>query len=253
MPTIDRDGVRIHWEATGDGPAVLLTHGYTATSRMWEPNLAALAADHRVVTWDIRGHGRSDSPTDAAAYSVDASVADMAAVLDAAGAERAVIAGMSLGGYLSLAFHLRHPDRTVALALVDTGPGFRKDEARAAWNRTAEAYATGFEERGLGALAERAEVRRADHRDPGDLARAARGILAQRGPEVIDSLPSIAVPTVVIVGDRDEPFLAGSRYMASKIPDATYVEIPDAGHASNIDQPERFAAAMRGLLERCAA
>jgi pimeloyl-ACP methyl ester carboxylesterase len=141
----------------------------------------------------------------------------------------------------------------VALALIDTGPGFRNDEARAGWNRTAEAYATGFEERGLDALADRAEVRRDEHTDALGLARAARGILAQHGPDVINSLPTIAVPTIVIVGDRDEPFLAGSRYMANKIPGATYVEIPDAGHASNIDQPDAFDAAMHTLLEGCAA
>ncbi len=88
-------------------PPVLLTHGYSASAAMWAPNLPALAKDRQVITWDNRGHSRSDSPEDLAQYSEDLAVEDMAALLDRAGVERAVVGGLSLGGYLSLAFHLR--------------------------------------------------------------------------------------------------------------------------------------------------
>src|SRR5262245_49211271 len=115
MPKLDRDGVGIFYEDDGQGPAILLTHGYGATSRMWGPQVRALADRHRLIAWDIRGHGASDSPPDPAAYSEDASVADMAGILDACGVKRAVIGGLSLGGYLSLAFHVRHPERVRAL------------------------------------------------------------------------------------------------------------------------------------------
>src|SRR2546423_4687473 len=121
---LDRGGVRVFFEVcgfAGGRTPVLLTHGYSSSGQMWEPNLEALTAGRQVITWDIRGHGRSDSPDDPSLYSEDLSVGDMAAVLDAAGAERAVVGGLSLGGYLSLAFHLRYPERVAALMLFDTG------------------------------------------------------------------------------------------------------------------------------------
>src|ERR1700761_3220306 len=123
MAMLDRAGVSIHYEVAGSKTGktpVLLSHGMTATTAMWEPNLAALAAERQVITWDIRGHGRSDSPDDQALYTEAARVPHMAAVLDALGIERAVIGGLSLGGYLSLAFNLAHPERVAALMLFDT-------------------------------------------------------------------------------------------------------------------------------------
>lgn len=251
MPVLDRDGVDIYYEAAGEGGLpLLLSHGYSASSEMWKPNLAALSENRMVITWDIRGHGRSDSPEDQALYSESLSVADMVAVLDAAGAERAAIGGLSLGGYLSLGFWLMHPERVAALILCDTGPGYRKDEARQRWNRFAERTAAEFEEKGLAALGSSAEVRASAQKSPRGLALAARGILAQRDARVIESLESIDVPTLVIVGADDEPFLAATDAMAAKIPGAEKVVIPDAGHAANIDQPELFNAAVLGFLSR---
>src|SRR5262249_38243206 len=83
--------------------------------------------------WDFRGHGESDYPKDASLYSEALTVGDMLALLDLIGARKAIVAGLSLGGYMSLAFHASHPDRVRALMLFDTGPGFKKDEARAKW------------------------------------------------------------------------------------------------------------------------
>jgi pimeloyl-ACP methyl ester carboxylesterase len=246
MAHLERDGTRIHFDRTGEGPVVLLSHGYTASGHMWAGNVAAIAAaGHTVVTWDQRGHGRSDYPSDDAAYAEAEAVADMAAVLDAVGADRAVLGGMSLGGYLSLALHLAHPERVAALVLVDTGPGFRSDDARAAWNRTAADSAAGFEAHGLDALpsaAGRSEVDASVHRD--------RGLLVQHDDRVLASLPTIAVPTLVVVGDGDVPFLAAADYMAAKVPGAEKVVIEDAGHASNIDQPAAFNRAVTDFLAR---
>src|SRR5262245_54372233 len=109
MPTIDRDGVEIYFETHGSGPAVLLSHGYGATSRMWQGQVAALTDRYQIITWDMRGHGQSGDPADAALYSQALTVGDMAAVLDACGADHAVIGGLSLGGVMSLAFHIVHP------------------------------------------------------------------------------------------------------------------------------------------------
>jgi pimeloyl-ACP methyl ester carboxylesterase len=241
--------VHISYDVTGVGPGVLLSHGFMATSHMWQPNVPALATDHTVVTWDLRGHGSSDSPDSQDAYSPQIATADMAAVLDAAGLERAVIVGMSLGGYLSLLFRLEYPERCSGIVLVDCGPGFKRDDARAQWNELAESRAHMFENGGLEALDRtRTEIKDAPHRDAAGLARAARGILAQRNAAVINSLPEIDVPALVVVGDRDERFIPGSQYMASKIPGADLFVVPDAGHASNMDQPDAFNDRLREFL-----
>src|SRR5262245_19518953 len=97
-------GVPVHYEASGTGPAVLLTHGFAASSHMYAATVADLSSDHTTITWDLRGHGKSDSPADPAEYSVALTLADMEEVVDAAGADRAVLGGAQLGGYPSLGF-----------------------------------------------------------------------------------------------------------------------------------------------------
>ena len=253
MPYLDRDGVRIYYEQRGAGPAVLLSHGYGASARMWQGQMDALSDRYHLIAWDMRGHDRSDSPADPALYSHEATIADMAAVLDACGARRAVIAGLSLGGFMSLAFHLAHPARTIALMLFDTGPGYKKDEGREGWNRVAESTAVAYEKQGLAAGRVSAEVSVARHRSAQGLAHAARGMLAQRDSRVIESLPTIAVPTLVVVGEDDQQFRPSADYMAAKIPGAGKVILPQAGHASNIDQPAAFNAAVRAFLDRVTA
>jgi pimeloyl-ACP methyl ester carboxylesterase len=249
MADIIRDGVRIHFETAGpagDLP-VLLSHGFGASARMWEPNVAALAAQRRVITWDMRGHGRSESPDDPALYSQDASVADMAAVLDAAGSPRAVIGGLSLGGYLSLAFWMAHPERVAALILCDTGPGFRNDEARDRWNERALATADRLERKGLAGLKD--PTSQAWHESASGLAHAARGMLTQRDGSVMAALPSVSVPVLVLVGADDRAFLGAADYVAAKIPGAVKAVIPDAGHTANMDQPEIFDRVVLAFLD----
>jgi pimeloyl-ACP methyl ester carboxylesterase len=250
MARFTRDGVQLYYEAHGEGPALLLTHGFSATCQMWKGQIDALAPHFTVITWDMRGHGQSDYPADLAAYSEEATVADMAGLLDHLGFESAVVGGLSLGGYMSLAFHRAHPERTRALLIIDTGPGYKNAEARAGWNANAIARAERYEREGLGDLAAAsAEVREAHHRDATGLARAARGMLTQRDPRVIESLPSVRVPALVVVGENDTPFLAASDYMAAKIPGAKKVVIPHAGHAANIDNPAAFNEALLGFLK----
>ncbi len=249
---LERDGVAIYYEVHGrpsDRLPLLLTHGYSASSAMWQPNVAALAQTRRVIAWDIRGHGRSASPRDPTCYSQALSVADMAAILDACGVTVAAIGGLSLGGFLSLAFHGAHSGRVKGLLLCDTGPGFKQESGRARWNAIAEEFADAFDRDGLGALPASPEVGLGLH-DPTGLALAARYILTQHDSQVIDSLPSVRVPTLVVVGENDEPFLAAADYMARKIPGATKTVIRNAGHASNIDQPEAFNASVTAFLAR---
>ena len=251
MPNLDRDGVSIYYEIYGDGPAVLLSHGYGATSQMWAGQIDVLSAHHRLIVWDMRGHGRTDSPDDPARYSEAETVDDIAAILDAEGVERAVIGGLSLGGYMSLAFNVAYPNRTQALMLFDTGPGYNNPKAREGWNTgMAIPRAEALERDGLAALGGSEEVRVSTHRSAAGLANAARGMLAQFDNRIIQSLTSIDKPTLVLVGENDEPFLAGTDYMANKIPDNTKVVVPNAGHAANIDNPERFNDAVTSFLSR---
>jgi len=143
MPRIDRDGVGIYYEVHGEGPPLLLTHGYSSTSAMWHGQVDALAKDHKLILWDMRGHGQSDYPDDPNAYSEALTVGDMAAILDAVGAERAVIGGLSLGGYMSLAFYRAHPERARAFhacrasSFLKPGPVsmIRSARTRSGWLR----------------------------------------------------------------------------------------------------------------------
>lgn len=249
MAMIERDGVQIHYEAQGDGPAVLLSHGYGATSQMWAGQLPALAERWRVIAWDMRGHGLTDSPEDPSVYNEAETVADMTAILDAEGADEAVIGGLSLGGYMSLAFHLTHPQRTRALMLFDTGPGYNNPKGREGWNQNfAFPRAEALEQRGLDALGGSEEVRVSTHRSAAGLARAARGMLAQFDNRVIQSLFGIEKPTLVLVGENDEPFLGSTDYIHNKIAGSTKVVIPNAGHAANIDNPADFNRAVLDFL-----
>ncbi len=252
MATARVNGITIHYDESGSGPALLLSHGYSATRRMWDAERRAFGDRFRVIAWDMRGHGDTDSPDDPTQYSADLTVADMCGLLTHLGIRRAVIGGLSLGGYMSLAFHAAHPEMVRALVICDSGPGYRNGEARAAWNARAHDRARDLETRGLEVLQGRSvEAREAirHHRSAQGLAHAARGMLAQEDARVIDSLPSIRVPTLIVVGDRDEPFLAPSRYMAGKIAGARLEMIPGAGHASNLDQPAMFDKIVGGFLD----
>ncbi len=253
MPYLDRAGTRIYYEVTegpqgaGDRPPLLLSHGYGASSRMWRPNVAALAADRTVITWDMRGHGGSDSPDDPGQYSHAACVADMAALLDTAGAERAVLGGLSLGGFVSLEFLLEHPRRVDAVMLFDTGPGYRSDQARQQWNDRAFKTADRLERDGIAALGGSGEPD-FGHRSAHGLALAARGMLAQQDGRVMAGLTSVKVPVLVLVGARDKAFLPAADYVTAKIPGAVQVVVPDAGHVSNLDQPDLFNQAVLEFL-----
>jgi pimeloyl-ACP methyl ester carboxylesterase len=189
------NGIEIEYQDGGQGSPVLLGHGYSATGRMWDGQRAALGDRYRVISWDMRGHGQTESPGDPAQYSTPLIVSDMRALLVHCGVERAVIGGLSLGGYVSLAFYLKHPEMVRALVICDSGPGYRNAEARAGWNARAHERAAELETKGLEALAGRSrEMREAmgHHRSAQGLAHAARGMLAQDGSEVIDGLGSIS-------------------------------------------------------------
>ena len=245
------NGIEIDYEVTGKGRPVLMSHGYSATRRMWSGQHAFLGDRYRLISWDMRGHGQTESPGDPAQYSHALTVADMKALLEHLGIRRAVIGGLSLGGTMSLEFYVAHPEMVEALILCDTGPGYRNADAREKWNERARSRATELEAKGLAALAGRSrEMQEAmgHHASAQGLAHAARGMLAQKDSRVIDALGSIGVPTLVVVGDKDEPFIAPCEYMAKKIPGARLEVIAGAGHSSNLDQPDQFNRVLLDFL-----
>jgi pimeloyl-ACP methyl ester carboxylesterase len=134
---------------------------------------------------------------------------------------------------LSLEFCLAHPHRVAGLVLCDTGPGYRRDEARRRWNDRAIALAE-----------------RLDRDSARGLALAARGILTQRDARVIDALPGINIPALVLVGAQDKDYLAAATYMAARLRRAAHAVIPDAGHVCNMDQPGLFNQQVLAFLDQ---
>jgi pimeloyl-ACP methyl ester carboxylesterase len=253
MPVAELNGIHINYEEHGNpaGTPILLTHAYAATLQMWQPQFDAWR-DYRVIAWDMRGHGGTDSPPTQDAYTEKLTVEDMAALLRHLGVGSAVISGLSLGGYLSLEFQHAHPEMVRALVLCNTGPGYRKDDARQGWNDFSIGYAKRFEERGLEGFGRGIEIdaTRAYQRSAAGLAFAGRGILTQRDSVVIDDLERINVPTLIIWGADDARYKSGCEYMASKIPNAELVTVEGAGHAVNLFQPAVFNDAVVAFLRK---
>ena len=260
------DGVRLHVEVHGAGLPVVFSCGYSTTRENFRPLVEPLAAaGFRVVLWDYRGHGDSDAPHDANAYSFDRVLDDLARVLDAtAYGVHAVLAGFSFGGALSLHFALRRPERVRALVLLDTGPGFKNPDAQKAWIAQIERIAVNLETKGLEsfvtsraaatAIGRRPELPAAQHAARAIAAMQPHGValfgrrVAGPVPACIDELAQVAAPALVVIGAEDEAYLRAADVMTSRIPRATKVVIPGAGHVTTIEEPEAVTAAILDFL-----
>jgi pimeloyl-ACP methyl ester carboxylesterase len=260
------DGLRLYAEAHGNGTPLVLSCGYCTTHENFRPQVEPLVrAGARVILWDYRGHGRSESPQESAPLSMEIVVSDLAHVLDwAAPGQPAVVGGLSLGGLVSLHFALAYPTRTRALLLIDSGPGFKKAEAQARWQAQVERIAERLESEGMQAFVEsRGAVTAIGRRRELPAAQAAaRSIAAQDAravahfgrrvagpaPSVIDDLARLAQPALILVGAEDEAYLQAAEVMAAKLPRARRATIPRAGHIVNIEEPEAFNAEVAKFL-----
>ncbi len=249
-------GVRLYVEAHGEGTPIVFTCAFCTTHENFRPQVEELVSHGaRVVLWDYRGHGKSEAPAEDGAYSMDLVLNDLACVLDwAAPDQQVVLAGLSLGGLVSLHYYFRDPERVQGLVLMDSGPGFKNPDAQARWAAQVERTAFYLESRGLEAFVDGKAGPTAIGRNPElPAAQAARAaIVAQDpialgrfginvsgpAPGVIDELQGIAVPTLVMCGEEDDPYLRATEVMTSKIPGATRVLVPEAGHIVNIEQAE---------------
>ncbi len=265
------DAVSIYFElhepAQPHGATVVFSCAYCTTHENWRGQVEPLTrAGHRVVLWDLRGHGRSGAPTQDAAYTMDRVVEDLRQVADHVSPDAPIVAaGLSFGGLASLHFMRAHADRVAALALIGSGPGFKKPEAASGWAEQTERTARFLESRGLDAFVDgragatcvggRPELPAAQRaaaairaQDPAALARFGRRV-SGLAPSVIDELASMDVPALVLVGAGDKAFLRAAEVMATKLPQARHVVIPDAGHIVNIEQQERFNEALLSFLQ----
>jgi pimeloyl-ACP methyl ester carboxylesterase len=223
-----------------------------------------------VTLWDYRGHGRSESPDDPAAYTLDRVLGDLGRVLDwAAPGRRAVLGGLSFGGLASLHFAHKNPERVRGLILISTGPGFKNPEAGARWSKLTERSASLIENEGVSAFvkgraapsliglhpdlpASQAAARAIARQDPIGLVHFQRQIAAHV-PSIIDELPEIDCPALVVVGEKDDAFLRAADVMTARLPRVERETIPGAGHMVNIDESEAFNAIALRFLGKIAA
>jgi 3-oxoadipate enol-lactonase len=255
------NGVRLQVEDVGRGEPLLLLHAFPLRGAMWQAQTATLAERFRLIVPDQRGFG--DSMLPAGPYALDEVAGDLIELLDALGVERAAVAGLSMGGYVAFALYRRAPERVRALILADTRPQADSEEGRQ--GRLASARLA--REQGAPAVAEAMLPRllgASTHARRPELVEAVRAMIVSNLPEAIalaqeamaarqDStalLPRIAVPTLAIAGAEDvftPPEVAHE--MAAAIPNAQVCEIAEAGHLSNLEQPEAFNAALRAFLD----
>jgi pimeloyl-ACP methyl ester carboxylesterase len=245
----------------GSGPAVVLLHAFPLNASMWSAQREALSASYRVLCPDQRGFGGSQLGHDDP--SLDEVADDVAAMLDARKVETCVLGGLSMGGYVAMAFARRHPDRLRGLVLADTKASADTPEAAANRRRIADEVieagharqlvdevlpkllgATTKEQRPLVQGRVKALVERA----PQYAVAWAQRAMADR-PDSVETLRGVGVPALVVVGEEDElspP--ADARVMADALPDARLVTIPGAGHLTNVEAPEAFNAALLEFL-----
>jgi 3-oxoadipate enol-lactonase len=255
----------LSFDDVGDGPAVVLLHAFPLSRAMWRPQVEALQNDYRVIAPDLRGFGGSRAF--AGAPSVETMADDVAALLDELKvAGPLVLGGLSMGGYVALAFARRHPARLRGLVLADTKADADDAEGRAnrdrliafAENNTARAVIDQMLPKLLGAdtTARRPEVveeaRSIASRQTAAGIVGALKALRDR-PDANPGLGAIAVPALVLVG-RDDALTppAKSEELAARIPNARLVVLDWAGHLSNLEQPDRFNAALRSFLQSLA-
>ena len=252
ITTDDGLALRVRTAGEGDHPPLLMVHGFPFDHRQWDPQFEALALFGRLAAPDLRGLGSSQGPLDPRAYHMDRYADDLAQIMDHLRWERAVVAGLSMGGYIALAFAHRHRARLAGLVLLDTQAA-ADDETALERRRQAQekvrrqgpdALVGDFLEKVLGETTRRERPEVVAAVETMMLGQSPHGVIgaleamASR-PDRTGQLPDIDVPALVIVGSEDTltpPEKA--RVMAENMPDARLAEIPRAGHVTSLEAPE---------------
>lgn len=274
MPRITTpDGIQLHVEEAGEGTPILFIHEFGGNHASWEPQLRHFSRRHRCITYAARGYPPSDVPDDMERYSQAIAVEDAVAVLDALGLAKAHIVGLSMGGFATLHFGLRHPGRALSLTVAGAGYGcekafedyfrgvslqvadrFEQDGARA----FAPTYAAGasrvqFQNKDPRGWQEFAD-RLATHSDTG-AALTMRGVQARRPSfwDLEEELKRMLVPTLVIVGDEDDHCLQPGIFLKKTIPACGLAVFPKTGHTLNLEEPAWFNGLLAEFLAQVEA
>ncbi len=265
-----KDSVRLYYEEAGSGSPILFVHEFAADWRSWEPQMRYFSRRHRCITYSARGYAPSDVPKDPRAYSWEHFRDDQIAVLDHLRIEKAHIVGLSMGGYTALTLGLRYPERARSLTLAGTGSGSERalaDELRQGFLDTARQ----FETEGSAAVAKvygngptRVPYEVKDPRghreflealaahDPQGSANTMRGFQGKRPPvwEFEAELKKLAVPTLILLGDEDDPCIEPSIYLKQQIATSGLAVFPKTGHTCNLEEPALFNQTVADFIAR---
>lgn len=257
---VDVGGVRLAVVVGGEGVPVVLLHGFPLSSAIWDPIRPSLESACRLVTPDLRGMGRSDRPE--GAYSLDALAEDVLRLADALALDRFVLGGHSMGGYVTLRFAARWPERLAGLVFVDTkaeadpppGRVVRQEAIAEIGRYGAERYLEGFVPRLVG---------RTTHQEHPELLPRLRAIVAGTPAHVLQGcqqamlerpdstslLPRLDLPALVVVGEEDSFVpVATAQGMAAELPQGRLAVIPGAGHTPSMERPVQTASALFSFL-----
>lgn len=252
------DAVRYYAVTRGQGAPLVLLHGFTGSSFNWRLLAKAWEARHMVITIDLLGHGQSSTASDPARYRMERAAEDLQIVIESITPEPIHMLGYSMGGRLALYYALHYPVRS--LILESASPGLATEAERQTRRESDENLAERLERDGIvpfvdfwerlplfASQARLPEPVRAMLRaqrlqnSPHGLANSLRGMGTGIQPSLWDKLPELNVPTLLIAGAEDAKFTAIAEQMRDRIPQAQLVVIPDAGHTTHLEQPERFA------------
>ncbi len=261
MNHIINQGIRVAYTDDGEGMALVFIHAFPLSKAMWQPQVKALAGSYRIITLDLRGHGESDAPI--WNWSLEDYAADVIAILDSLGIAQAVFIGLSMGGYTLFSLYRQCPDRIQGMILADTraqadtedGKAGRRTMAQVAFKNGASAIADMILPKLLAPTTLERHPELAEQVRRIALSTPQAGIIVDlmamaARPDSLDLLKTITCPTLVIVGEQDQATpVADSQAIVQRIPAATLVTIPQAGHLSNFEQPEAFNEAIRSFLK----
>jgi pimeloyl-ACP methyl ester carboxylesterase len=267
------DGVKLHVEEAGEGTPILFIHEFGGNHASWEPQLRFFSRRHRCITYAARGYPPSDVPESVEAYSQALAADDAVAVLDGLEIDKAHIVGLSMGGFCTVHFGLRTPDRALSLTVAGAGYGCEK-EFEDYFRGVSLEVADNFEKQGakefskiyaLGASRVQFQNkdprgwqefadRLATHSDRG-AANTMRGVQARRPSfyDLEDELKRMMVPTLVMVGDEDDHCLQPGIFLKKTIPACGLSVFPKTGHTLNLEEPAAFNALLAEFIAQVEA
>jgi pimeloyl-ACP methyl ester carboxylesterase len=263
MPRAPVNGIEVNYREKGEGYPVFLLHGYTGNLRNWALQVPILSREYRMVSIDHRGHGHSDKPTLPDDYSLELMAEDAYGLLEHLGVEECYLVGHSMGGTIAQHLALAHPEKVRALVLTDTWaevPRGRGMEERARLLEIAEAQGMEavFEEQlRANPMAEQLraqpvllEVWRQQFLMTSREAYLYCAYAIGSTPSWRERLDQIKVPTLVVCGENDEPFLDAARQLHEGISGSEMAIIPGAAHTPQIEKPAEFNHVLTGFLSR---